>query len=250
MIHPEKYNSPPVMRAQALLEREWPIKDRPDTPENVIMLLDHALLMHINGMIRGRSVHCPLFQAFQPGFFRSGATVVPIFGVGGVNVVGKAEFLAAWGVKQIVIVGVAGSLDPSLKSGDVVIASKALRNDGVSDHYLPPKVWAWPTQKLCEQIHSELKTYEFPVSIRPVWTTSAPFRETSAEVRQHAADGIAAVEMEAASLFAAGEVLGLRTAAVLVMSDSLSPNRHLVTSEPDLVERRLKQVAEVIVQMG
>jgi uridine phosphorylase len=35
-----------------------------------------------------------------------------------------------------------------------------------------------------------------------VWTTDAPYRETAAQLQRHAAAGVLAVEMQAASLFA------------------------------------------------
>ncbi len=35
-----------------------------------------------------------------------------------------------------------------------------------------------------------------------VWTTDAPYRETTDQLLRHAADGVLAVEMQAASLFA------------------------------------------------
>jgi uridine phosphorylase len=38
-----------------------------------------------------------------------------------------------------------------------------------------------------------------------VWTTDAPYRETQRELAIHAADGVLAVEMQAASLFAFSE---------------------------------------------
>jgi uridine phosphorylase len=44
----------------------------------------------------------------------------------------------------------------------------------------------------------------------PVWTTDAPYRETAEQLERHARNGILAVEMQAASLFAFGAARGVR----------------------------------------
>jgi nucleoside phosphorylase len=54
------------------------------------------------------------------------------------------------------------------------------------------------------------------------WTTDAPFRETAAEVEQYRKEGVLAVDMEAAAVFAAGQRLGVQAAALFAIGDSVS----------------------------
>jgi purine-nucleoside phosphorylase len=59
------------------------------------------------------------------------------------------------------------------------------------------------------------------VSQGPSWTIDAIFRETIAEATAYRDEGILTVEMEAAALFAVGEVLGVEVAAIFTISDHL-----------------------------
>ena len=51
---------------------------------------------------------------------------------------------------------------------------------------------------------TELNTLTLSVSQGMFWTTDAPYRETESQLAEHAAAGVLAVEMQAASLFAFG----------------------------------------------
>lgn len=54
------------------------------------------------------------------------------------------------------------------------------------------------------------------------WTIDAPYRETKAEVKHYQKEGVLTVEMEAASLFAVAQYLGVEAGAILTISDYLS----------------------------
>ena len=47
-----------------------------------------------------------------------------------------------------------------------------------------------------------------------MWTTDAPYRETFEQLERHATNGVLAVEMQAASLFAFGAARGVRCGVV------------------------------------
>jgi purine-nucleoside phosphorylase len=54
-----------------------------------------------------------------------------------------------------------------------------------------------------------------------------PYRLTAREPVIHRADGVIAVEMEAASLFAVAEAIGVDAAAVLVITDVTTQTEHV-----------------------
>jgi hypothetical protein len=60
------------------------------------------------------------------------------FGIGAPAATGALEELAALGTTAVVSVGTAGSLQRDLKPGDMVLCEAAIRDEGVSHHYLPP----------------------------------------------------------------------------------------------------------------
>jgi uridine phosphorylase len=122
--------------------------------------------------------------------------------IGGPYAVLVAEQLAACGAKAVVGLASAGRLDPKLPLPSLVVAGRAVRDEGTSYHYLPPAEYAegWPgaTAVLAEA----LEPLGMPVRVGSVWTTDAPYRETAAQIERHAKAGVLAVEMQAASLFA------------------------------------------------
>src|SRR5271166_1780686 len=66
--------------------------------------------------------------------------------IGGPYAVLVAEQLAACGVRAILGLASAGRIDPTLPLPAIVIASRAIRDEGTSYHYLPPgdAVDGWP----------------------------------------------------------------------------------------------------------
>lgn len=114
-----------------------------------------------------------------------------------------------------VIVGSAGAIAGSHRTGDTVIVGSALRTDGISDAYLPRSQMVASDPDLTERMRIRLNDAPTAAS----WTVRVPYRSTRSDLLAAREAGAEVVEMEAASLFAAGEVLDIRTAAVIVVSD-------------------------------
>ncbi len=122
--------------------------------------------------------------------------------IGGPYTVLIAEQLAACGVKVVIGLASAGRVAPSLPIPSVVIAEKAIRDEGTSYHYLPPGTTVESTQSLLPFLKNSLDTIGEPVRCGQIWTTDAPYRETQVDLARYAEMGALAVEMQAASLFA------------------------------------------------
>ena len=122
--------------------------------------------------------------------------------IGGSYAVLVAEQLAACGVRAVVGLASAGRIDPALPLPALVVASRAIRDEGTSYHYLPPtdSVEAWPGAAMI--LAEELEPLGLTTRIGTVWTTDAPYRETAEQVDRYRIAGVLAVEMQAASLFA------------------------------------------------
>jgi uridine phosphorylase len=54
-----------------------------------------------------------------------------------------------------------------------------------------------------------------------VWTTDAPYRETKTQLGTWANEGVLAVEMQAASLFAFGHAKGIAVGSVAMVSNAV-----------------------------
>lgn len=129
--------------------------------------------------------------------------VVGIVGcaVGAAFAVLVAEEMFESGCELLISVTSSGAISPIAIPPYFVLIHRALRDEGVSYHYLPPSDWSDAPSHLLARLGEPWK--ETPALIRgTTWTTDAPFRETEAAIAAAQARGIVAVEMEAAGLYA------------------------------------------------
>jgi uridine phosphorylase len=191
-------------------------------PDGVIFCFQNALLRHIEQQHDVESVS--LFAGrfyLLPGLDHRIA-VSGGFGIGAPIVTTILEELIAIGVQRFISVGTAGALAKELRIGDVVVCERAIRDEGVSHHYLAPARYAHASPSLTNQLESALRQ----VGMQPVrgasWTIDTPYRESVAEARHYQAEGVLTVEMEAAALFAVAEYRGVELTAAFAISDSLA----------------------------
>jgi uridine phosphorylase len=141
--------------------------------------------------------------------------------IGGPYAVLIAEQLHAAGVGLIIGLTSAGRVAPNLPLPSLVVVTSAIRDEGTSYHYLPPgKEVACPAQ-VTMPIVRELSRAGFTVQAGNVWTTDAPYRETGNQLEKWASEGVLAVEMQAASLFAFATVRGANVAVVARVSNAI-----------------------------
>jgi uridine phosphorylase len=113
-----------------------------------------------------------------------------------------AEQLFASGCRFLISVTSAGQIVPQGPPPYFVVIDRALRDEGTSYHYLPPAAFAEAEQTLVDVAMAALRQCELRAYRGAAWTTDAPFRETAGAIERCRAEGILAVEMEAAALYA------------------------------------------------
>src|SRR5215472_2095964 len=113
-----------------------------------------------------------------------------------------AEELFASGCQLLISITSAGQILPLGQPPYVILIERALRDEGTSYHYLPPAPYSYLHPALREMVSARWDHGQVPLHIGASWTTDAPFRETEAVIAQRRAEGILAVEMEAAALYA------------------------------------------------
>lgn len=131
------------------------------------------------------------------------------------------EELIVAGVREFLIMGTAGGLDTSMEIGDFVLCTKALRDEGVSHHYLASSRYVWPDRELTARMGRIMKGRGISFRRGATWTIDAPYMETVEEVKRYSKEGIATVEMEAAALFAVAKRRRVKAAALFTVSDIL-----------------------------
>ncbi|MBA3824081.1 MAG: nucleoside phosphorylase [Ktedonobacterales bacterium] len=113
-----------------------------------------------------------------------------------------AEELFASGCELLISITSAGQIVPLADPPYFVLIEEALRDEGTSYHYLPPAAFSAISPALRAALRAEWRQAQHPLRFGRSWTTDAPFRETAPLITQAHALGIAAVEMEAAALYA------------------------------------------------
>ncbi|MEJ1929493.1 nucleoside phosphorylase [Nostoc sp. NIES-2111] len=141
--------------------------------------------------------------------------------IGGPYAVLVAEQLVAAGCRWIVGLTSAGRVDPKLPLPCMVLASGAVRDEGTSLHYLPPGRLVHCPVSLDEGWVEELRTIGWAVRRGEVWTTDAPYRETQSQLQGWQQQGVLAVEMQAASLYAFGQAKGVKVLVIAMVSNAV-----------------------------
>ncbi|MHB8110346.1 MAG: phosphorylase family protein [Syntrophorhabdaceae bacterium] len=166
---------------------------------------------------------------------------------GGPNIAALVEELSAFGVKEFILWGYCGGISTSQGIGDVCIAGRAFREDGVSYHYLDQdddfveSNWAgaWdPGAKICGFQSID------------VWTTDALYRETRGKILEFALRGMSAVEMETASLYAVCNAKGLKAVSFLVVSDLFTGGRWLSGFHTQKFKEGVKKLSRFVAEQA
>ena len=143
-------------------------------------------------------------------------------GVGAPLAAGVLEDAIARGCRKFIACGGAGVLTQATGIGSLLIVSGAVRDEGVSYHYLPPdrEVKAIPVASAA--LEAALKARRLPYSFGKTWTTDAPYRETSALIAARRNEGCVTVEMEAAAFMAVAQFRQVVFGQLLYGGDDLS----------------------------
>lgn len=143
-------------------------------------------------------------------------------GVGAPVAVAVFEEVIALGCKKFICCGSAGVLNGNIATGHIIIPTAAVRDEGISYHYLPPDREVSASAEGVAALVSILECHQLEYLLTKTWTTDAIYRETAMKVQRRLAEGCQVVEMEAASLFAVAQFRGVSLAQILYGSDNIS----------------------------
>lgn len=170
----------------------------------------------------GASRHFLFNSTLQVISGNSGSEGVFVAGpaVGAPMAVITLEKLVALGARQVIVYGWCGSLNPALRTGDLLLPTWAFSEEGTSSHY-PIQGRAASSEALRNDLHRYLRAEGFASREGPVWTTDAPYRETRAKVVDYAGKSILGVDMEFSALATVASYRRIDLAALFLVSDEL-----------------------------
>ncbi|MCL2409066.1 MAG: nucleoside phosphorylase [Oscillospiraceae bacterium] len=139
--------------------------------------------------------------------------------IGGAASAGMLELMIVKGVKKFVFFGACGTLDKDISAGNFIVPTAAYRDEGTSYHYL--KAGDYVEIKTAEKLSQIMRELKLPYIKAKTWTTDAIFRETRNNMLKRKSEGCVAVEMECASVMAAGQFRGVEVYQFIYGEDNL-----------------------------
>lgn len=151
-------------------------------------------------------------------------------GVGAPVAAGLLEESIAFGCRKFMACGGCGVLEKDIAVGHIIVVSEAIRDEGVSYHYLPPGREVVANAEARKALENALSIRDIPYRVGKTWTTDAPYRETVKKIETRRGEGCLTVEMESAALIAVAQFRNVLFGQALYGGDDLSglvwDNRH------------------------
>ncbi|MGI6254185.1 MAG: nucleoside phosphorylase [Acutalibacter sp.] len=141
--------------------------------------------------------------------------------VGGPAAAGFIEDVWPLGGKCFVFFGAAGVLDSSIPLNSFILPTAAVRDEGLSYHYLAPSDEVVLDPDCVSACRGALESLGLPYREGKTWTTDAFYRETRKKLKRRKEQGCISVEMECASLAAVAQFRGVKFAQFFYTTDNL-----------------------------
>ena len=184
---------------------------------------EHILLTNFGGYLHAFSAltGAPVVGLDRP---MASATIDGItminFGMGSPNAATMMDLLSAIMPKAVLFLGKCGGLKKKNELGDLVLPIAAIRGEGTSNDYLLPEVPALPAFALQRAVSTMIRDLGhdywtgtvFPTT-RRVWEHDVEFKDYLRKLR------CMAIDMETATVFAAGFANRIPSGALLLVSD-------------------------------
>lgn len=194
----------------------------PDVPPAVVLGFQETLA----DAVRDRSEQIDPEPARELEFYRLAPSVAfcPVvdIGVGAPVAAVATEKAIASGAEAVVMLGGAAVFQTGVDPETVLLPTRAVRDEGVSYHYLPGEEAVRATPGLVDELERAFADAGCGTRRGPTWTTSALFRETLPEIEHYREQGFVSLCMESAAIWAVCQYRGVDAATVHHADDYLS----------------------------
>lgn len=158
------------------------------------------------------------------------------FGMGSANAATIMDLLSAIQPKAVLFLGKCGGLKRKNAIGDLILPIAAIRGEGTSNDYLLPEVPAMPSFSLQRAISSTIRDHGLDYWTGTVYTTNRRVWEHDVEFKEYLRKTRSmAIDMETATLFAAGFANKIPVGALLLVSDQPMVPEGVKTDKSDQV---------------
>jgi len=155
----------------------------------------------------------------MPNATADGITMIN-FGMGSANAATVMDLLSAVSPKSVLLLGKCGGLKRKNQIGDLVLPIAAIRGEGTSNDYLLPEVPALPAFSLQRAVSTMIRDLDCDYWTGTVYTTNRRVWEHDDEFKEYLRKTrCMAIDMETATIFAAGFANAIPAGALLLVSD-------------------------------
>jgi uridine phosphorylase len=123
---------------------------------------------------------------------------------------------------RFIVCGGAGVLRKDIAVGHLIIPVSAIRDEGVSSHYLTPAREVEYNSEVVGKIEDEFNKYKVDYIKAKTWTSDSFYKETEKKIELRKSEGCVSVEMEAAAYFAVARFRKVKLGQILYGGDDLS----------------------------
>lgn len=219
-------------RPEDVAERVIIVGD-PARAEQLAQLLNNARLVNENrGLIS------------YTGYYGETKITIATHGIGAPSAAIAIEELIQVGAKIIIRLGTTGAVREEIGLGDVVIPTGAAYNaGGIYAQYLGTSIIypAIPNHAILTELIQNITKTNIKTWIGPIYSSDAFYAEENI-TNTLSTRGILSIEMETAILYLLGLVRGVKTGAVLIVSNNLTQGR----DSKYLTAEELKPIVEKI----
>jgi AMP nucleosidase len=158
------------------------------------------------------------------------------FGMGSANAATVMDLLSAIAPRAVLFLGKCGGLKRKNQLGDLVLPIAAIRGEGTSNDYLLPEVPALPAFSLQRAVSTMIRDLDHDYWTGTVYTTNRRVWEHDAHFKAYLRKTrCMAIDMETATIFAAGFANGIPSGALLLVSDQPMVPEGVKTEASDTV---------------
>lgn len=158
------------------------------------------------------------------------------FGIGSANAATIMDLLVARSPKGVLFLGKCGGLKRSTEIGNFILPTAAIRGEGTSDDYFPPKVPALPSFKLHKFVSDKIAKRKLDYRTGVIYTTNRRVWEWDNNFKKYLKKlGAIGIDMETATLFIVGYANQIARGALLLVSDLPMMPESVKTEESDKI---------------
>ncbi|NTV90792.1 MAG: purine-nucleoside phosphorylase [Clostridiales bacterium] len=154
------------------------------------------------------------------------------------------ELINFYGVKNLIRIGSAGSLQPDIRVRDIVIGMSASTNSNYAAQFgLPGTIAATASWELLKKSVEAAKALGIEPKVGNILSSDTFYNDEADVWKKWARMGVMAIEMEAAALYLNAARAGVNALCILTISDSLISHEETTSEERQKTFTQMMEIA-------